>query len=119
MAINGAVHLYELQNGPAADIDKLGNAFMLNVVASFAIAVALVFWKSIWPVLAGIAISIGSAVPLLISRYSMDVSIDLFDNFEPMWRSEMVITLVAEVVAAIALAAIAVPASTGRRTTET
>ena len=105
IAAGGAIHLELYDSGyrsfPNA---SLGRSFIANAVASFAIAVVIVVWRSIWPLLVGLVVTDGTLVAFALSRTSRGVFGFTEHGFSP--SPEATLTLVTEMAAAIVLIAL-------------
>jgi len=97
----GLVH-YRLWSDGYQDIDRVGPMFIVNVVASLGLAVALVAWRHWAPVVGALGLVNGTLVAFGISRTDWDILGFNERGFEP--SPEAVLTLVFEIGAAAALA---------------
>lgn len=109
----GLVHL-ELWDG-AKDFpnDNLGRMFLLNVVASFVAAVALVVVRNFWSVVAALGVTVGTLLAFGLSRTGVGVPLthdaQYGGNFREFGFSpspEAALALVFEIGAAAALVAL-------------
>jgi hypothetical protein len=100
VAAGGIVHL-KLWSDGYRDIDKIGPSFLLNGLASLAVAVALVVWRHWIPVLAALAVVDATLLAFGLSRTSRGI----FDFVELGWNPspEAAIALVVELAAVVAL----------------
>lgn len=96
----GIVHLRLWVDG-YRDIDRVGPMFIINVVASVCLAVALVAWRHWVPVVAALGLVNGSLLAFGISRTSWDVLGFNEKGFSP--SPEALLALVFEIGAAAAL----------------
>ncbi|MGH9002768.1 MAG: hypothetical protein ACRDYV_06535 [Acidimicrobiia bacterium] len=94
----GLIHL-ELWQGGYRGIPSIGPLFLLNVVASAAVAVALFIPHRRWPLAAGAALSAGSLAGLVLSR-----TVGVFGFMESGWTPMALRALAAETGALVALA---------------
>lgn len=81
----------------------IGPLFMLNVVASVAIAAWVLLRGDLLSLLAGIGLSLGTFGGFLIARYGT-----LFEYSEPRWRTSAILAAIVEIGAAALLAAVVV-----------
>jgi hypothetical protein len=114
VAAGGAIHLELYGNGyrsfPNHD---LGRSFVANAVASFAIALGLVVWRSVWPLLAGLAVTDGTLVAFALSRTDRGIFGFTEHGFNP--SPEAVLTLLIEIFAAVILVALVAKHLSGAR----
>ena len=105
IAAGGAIHLELYDSGyrsfPNA---SLGRSFIANAVASFAVALLIVVWRSIWPLLAGLVVTDGTLVAFALSRTSRGVFGFTEHGFSP--SPEATLTLVTEIAAVVVLVAL-------------
>jgi hypothetical protein len=113
----GATHLYELSVDHYDAIPTIGTLFVLNVVAAWAVGLAILGPVERLPARAGVAlaatgaaIAAGSLVALWISE-----STGLFGFTEAGFRAPIAISVVCEAVAALALGHVALAPVTGSR----
>jgi hypothetical protein len=97
----GLVHLNLWQHGYRA-IPKIGPLFLVNMVASVVVAVALLVSAARPVILVGVALSLGSLAALAVSR-----TVGLF-GFMDVWTPESMRVIAAEVGAVVAIAMAAV-----------
>ncbi|MGH9038821.1 MAG: hypothetical protein ACRDZ3_01165 [Acidimicrobiia bacterium] len=93
----GMIHLQLWRDGYRA-IPSVGPLFLLNVAASAAVAMALFIPRQRWPLAAGVALSVGSLVALVMSR-----TVGVFGFVENVWTPSALRALVAEMGALVAL----------------
>jgi hypothetical protein len=86
------------------DVPTIGTLFLLNSFAAGAICLILAGPFTLMPALAGIGVSLGSLVSIVIARYAGS---GLFDYREPTWRTPIVIAVALEVAAIAVLAVVA------------
>ncbi len=98
----GAVHL-DLWRGGYEGIPYVGPLFLANVVASVAVASALLVRCNRVVVLAGVGLAVGSLTALVMSR-----TVGLFGFMEPGWTADAMRTVAAEVGAIVTLALLVV-----------
>ena len=101
LVVSGVIHLKLWQDGyrdfPNAN---LGRSFLLNAVASFAVAVAVVLWRHWLPLVAGLVIVDATMVAFALSRATDEGVFDFTENgFDP--SPEAILALVAEILAAV------------------
>lgn len=96
----GVVHL-KLWDDGYQDIDRVGPMFLVNVVSSIGLSVALVVWRHWLPVVASLGLAIGTLLAFGISRTSWDILGFNENGFEP--SPEAALALVFEVGAAAVL----------------
>ena len=113
LVAGGAIHLKLYDDGyrlfPNAN---LGRSFLANAVASIAVAVAVVIWRSVWPLLAGLAVVDGTLVAFALSRTDRGVFGFTEHGFQP--SPEAALTLVFEIAAAVVLVALMVSRPSAR-----
>ena len=85
-----------------ADVPTIGALFLLNGLGAGVVAIMLATRRAALGALAGIALSAGALVSVLISMTDRG----LFDYTEPTFRSAVVIAIVAEVAAIVLLLAL-------------
>ena len=105
IAAGGAIHLELYDSGyrsfPNA---SLGRSFIANAAASFAVALLIVVWRSIWPLLAGLAVTDGTLVAFALSRTDRGIFGFTEQGFSP--SPEAALTLVTEIGAVVVLVAL-------------
>jgi hypothetical protein len=96
----GAIHL-ELYFDSYRHIDKVGPSFLLNAVASLAVAILLVAWRHWVPVVAGLVLVDATLLGFGLSRTSSGI----FDFTEKGWNPTpwAVLAVVVELAAAVVL----------------
>ncbi len=97
----GAIHLQQYADF-IKDVPTIGTLFLLNGVGAGLVCLMLATRARVLGALGGVAVSVGALVSLAIARYA---SGGLFDYVEPTFRGPMVISIVAEAIAVICLAA--------------
>jgi predicted Kef-type K+ transport protein len=97
----GVVHLEQYLDF-IKDVPTIGVLFLLNSFAAGAIGVMLAGPFLLPGAVAGIGLSIGSLVSILIARYA---GTGLFDYREASWRGPIVIAVALEVAAVVVLLA--------------
>lgn len=75
--LSAVVHL-ELWAQGMRSVPIIGPAFLLNAVGGLVIALAVLLWDSIWPLLASIAFGLST-----LGAYVMSVTVGLFGVREP------------------------------------
>ena len=100
MLAGGVVHL-KLWNDGYKDIDQIGPAFLGNVVASAAVAVALVVTTHWAAVVAGLAVVNGSLLAFALSRTDRGILDFTERGFQP--SPEAALALVFEIAAGVVL----------------
>lgn len=109
LLIGGLVHLQLYFEGYRS-IDKIGPSFLLNAVASGAIAAALVARKEWLVRLAGIGLAVGTIVAFIVSRQGDGLFDFREQGFEP--SPQAIIALVVEIATIVLLTATFLPAVT-------
>jgi hypothetical protein len=99
----GVVHLEQYVDF-IKDVPTIGTLFLLNSFAAGAICLMLASPFTLLPALAGIGVSVGSLVSILIARYAGS---GLFDYREPTWRTPIIIAVALEIAAVLVLAVVA------------
>ena len=103
----GAIHLQQYADF-IKDVPTISTLFLLNGLAAGLVCLMLATRLRTFAALAGIAVSAGALVSLAIARFA---SGGLFDYAEPTFRGPVAISIAAEVIAIVSLAAyLAVPA---------
>jgi hypothetical protein len=97
----GVVHLQQYLDF-IRDVPTIGVLFLLNSFAAGAIGVMLAGPFVLPGAVAGIGLSVGSLVSILIARYA---ATGLFDYREASWRTPIVIAVALEVAAVVVLGA--------------
>jgi ribose/xylose/arabinose/galactoside ABC-type transport system permease subunit len=99
----GVVHLEQYVDF-ISHVPTIGTLFLLNSFAAGAVCLILAGPFTLVPALAGIGVSVGSLVSILIARYAGS---GLFDYREPTWRTPIIIAVALEVAAVAVLAVVA------------
>jgi hypothetical protein len=97
----GAMHLQQYADF-IKDVPTIGTLFLLNGLAAGLVCVMLATRLRTFAALGGIAVSAGALVSLAIARFA---SGGLFDYVEPTFRDPVAISVAAEVIAILSLAA--------------
>ena len=97
----GAIHLQQYADF-INDVPTIGTLFLLNSLGAGLICLMLATRQRMLAALGGIAVSAGALVSLAIARFA---SGGLFDYVEPTFRGPVAISIVAEVIAVLTLAA--------------
>lgn len=100
----GVVHLEQYLDF-IKDVPTIGTLFLLNSAAAGAVCLLLAGPFRLVPALAGIGVSAGSLVSIVIARYADS---GLFNYTEPTWRTPIVIAVAFEVAAIVVLGVVAV-----------
>jgi hypothetical protein len=95
-----AVHVQQLEGDGFSHVPTIGPLFALNAAAGLVVALAVVAWRSWIPALLGLGIAAGALVALYISEHG-----GLFGYVEAGYRPAIVIAIVSESIAVVALAA--------------
>jgi hypothetical protein len=102
----GAIHLQQYADF-IKDVPTIGTLFVLNGFAAGLVCLMLATPRRMLAALGGIAVSAGALVSLAIARFA---SSGLFDYVEPTFRGPVAISVGAEVIAIVSLAAyLAIP----------
>lgn len=96
----GAIHLQQYAV-LIKDVPTIGVLFLLNAAGAATIAAMLVSGVRVLGALGGIALAVGAIVSILISMTSSG----LFDYVEPTFRTPVLLSVIAEVAAILALGA--------------
>jgi hypothetical protein len=99
----GVVHLEQYVDF-IKDVPTIGTLFLLNSFAAGAICLMLASPFTLLPALAGIGVSVGSLVSIVIARYAGS---GLFDYREPTWRTPIIIAVALEIAAVFVLVVVA------------
>ena len=99
----GVVHLEQYVDF-IKDVPTIGTLFLLNSFAAGAVCVILAGPFTLVPALAGIGVSVGSLVSILIARYA---SGGLFDYREATWRTPIIVAVALELAAVVVLTVLA------------
>ncbi len=97
----GAIHLQQYADF-IKDVPTIGTLFLLNSFAAGLICLMLATRLRTLAALGGIAVSAGALVSLAVARFA---SGGLFDYVEPTFRGPVAISVAAEVIAVLCLAA--------------
>ncbi|MGI8803282.1 MAG: hypothetical protein ACR2KV_14145 [Solirubrobacteraceae bacterium] len=101
----GVVHLEQYFDFMIKDVPTVGTLFLLNSFGAGAICVMLAGRFTLVPALAGIGLSLGALVSILLARYADS---GIFNYREPTWRAPIIIAVALEVVAVVVLGLLAV-----------
>ncbi len=96
----GAIHLQQYAV-LIKDVPTIGELFLLNAAGAAVVAAMLVTGVRVLGAAGGILLSVGAIVSLLIARTSGG----LFEYVEPTFRTPVLLSLIAEVAAVLALSA--------------
>lgn len=99
--VEGAIHLQQYADF-IKDVPTIGTLFLLNSFGAGLICLMLATRLRTLAALGGIAVSAGALVSLAVARFA---SGGLFDYVEPTFRGPVAISVVAEVIAILCLAA--------------
>ncbi len=99
----GVVHLEQYVDF-IKDVPTIGTLFLLNSFAAGAVCVILAGPFTLVPALAGIGVSVGSLVSILIARYAGG---GLFDYREATWRTPIIVAVALELAAVVVLTVLA------------
>jgi hypothetical protein len=99
----GAIHLQQYADF-ITDVPTIGTLFLLNGFAAGLVCLMLATRLRTLAALGGIAVSAGALIALAIARFA---SSGLFDYVEPTFRGPVAISVGAEVIAIVSLAAYA------------
>ncbi len=103
--IGGYIHLKLYFDGYRDIPDaNLGRSFLLNAAAALVVAVALVVWRSVWSLVAGLILVNATLVGFGLSRTSRGIFGFTESGFQP--SPEAAISLVVEIGAAAVLIAL-------------
>jgi hypothetical protein len=105
-----AVHLQQLAGGGFSHVHTIGPLFGLNAAGGVVVAIAVLAWRSRIPALLGLAIAGGALIALYISEHG-----GLFGYVEAGYRAAIVIAIVSEAIAVVALAGAVVLMRPGSR----
>jgi len=103
--VGGYIHLKLYFDGyrdvPNAN---LGRSFLLNAAAALVVAAALVLWRTVWPIVAGLVLVNATRLGFGLSRTSSGIFGFTETGFQP--SPEAAISLVVEIGAAVVLLAL-------------
>ena len=103
--VGGYIHLKLYFDGyrdvPNAN---LGRSFLLNAAAALVVAAALVLWRTVWPLIAGLVLVNATLLGFGLSRTSSGIFGFTETGFQP--SPEAAISLVVEIGAAVVLVAL-------------
>jgi hypothetical protein len=103
--IGGYIHLKLYFDGYRDIPDaNLGRSFLLNAAAAVAVAVALVVWRNVWSLVAGLILVNATLVGFGLSRTSRGIFGFTESGFQP--SPEAAISLIVEIGAAVVLIAL-------------
>jgi len=103
--IGGYIHLKLYFDGYRDIPDaNLGRSFLLNAAAALVVAVALVVWRSVWSLVAGLVLVNATLVGFGLSRTSRGIFGFTESGFQP--SPEATISLIVEIGAAVVLIAL-------------
>ena len=97
----GVVHVQQYLDF-IADVPTIGELFLLNGLGAGVITILLTTRLRLLGALAGVGLSAGALVSILISRYAEK---GLFEYVEPTLRTPVLISVIAEIAAVLALSA--------------
>lgn len=97
----GAIHMQQYADF-IKDVPTIGTLFLLNSFAAGLICLMLATRLRTLAALGGIALSVGALVSIAVARFA---SGGLFDYVEPSFRGPVAISVAAEVIAVLCLAA--------------
>ena len=101
LIIAGGVVHWKLWDDGYKDIDNVGVMFIINVISSIGLAVALAVWRHWVPVVCSFGLTIGSLVAFGISRTDWDILGFNENGFDP--SPEAALALIFEIGAAALL----------------
>ena len=100
--IGGYIHLKLYFDGYRDVPDaNLGRSFLLNAAAAVVVAAALVFWRNVWALVAGLVLVNATLIGFGLSRTSRGIFGFTESGFQP--SPEAAISLVVEIGAAVIL----------------
>jgi hypothetical protein len=103
--IGGYIHLKLYFDGYRDIPDaNLGRSFLLNAAAALVVAAALVLWRNVWALVAGLVLVNATLIGFGLSRTSRGIFGFTESGFQP--SPEAAISLVVEIVAAVILIAL-------------
>jgi len=103
--IGGYIHLKLYFDGYRDIPDaNLGRSFLLNAAAALVVAVALVAWRSVWSLVAGLVLVNATLVGFGLSRTSRGIFGFTESGFQP--SPEATISVIVEIAAAVVLIAL-------------
>lgn len=97
VAIGGFVHLELYTSGGYQDIPVVGPMFLVNIVASALIVLAVLARPSTWVLLAGLALALGSLVGLVAAH-----TVGIAGFTEASLGGDQVVAILSETAAAVA-----------------
>jgi hypothetical protein len=103
--IGGYIHLKLYFDGYRDIPDaNLGRSFLLNAAAALVVAVALVVWRNVWALVAGLVLVNATLVGFGLSRTSRGIFGFTESGFQP--SPEATISVIVEIAAAVVLIAL-------------